>query len=93
MQTERVTILMTPAKKAALAARAAARSMSIGQYVRRKVEDEDDFTGEQEAELALLVAEVNKAVPRMAEQLDAMSAQARALHDELDAFLREKGVR
>ena len=44
MQTERVTILMTPAKKAALAARAAARHMSIGQYVRRKLDEDEDVT-------------------------------------------------
>jgi hypothetical protein len=93
MQTERVTILMTPAKKAALAARAAAQHMSIGQYVRRKVEDEEDLTPEQEAELALLVQEVNKAVPRMVEQLDRMSATLRATHEHVDRTLREAGVR
>lgn len=93
MQTERVTILMTPAKKAALAARAAARHMSVGQYVRRKVEDEDELTPEQEAEFAALVSQVNAIVPGMAASLDDMSARARELHEELDTFLREKGVR
>lgn len=93
MQTERVTILMTPAKKAALAARAAAQHISVGQYVRRKVEDEDDLTPEQEAELALLVAEVNKAVPRMIEQLDQMSATLQATHDKVDRTLRDAGMR
>ncbi|VVT06836.1 conserved hypothetical protein [Sphingomonas sp. EC-HK361] len=93
MQTERVTILMTPAKKAALAARAAAQSMSIGQYVRRKVEDEDELTPEQEAELALLVAEVNRAVPHMIEQLDEMSAMLRATHEDVDRTLRAVGIR
>lgn len=93
MQTERVTILMTPAKKAALAARAAARQMSVGQYVRRKVEDEDELTPEQEAEFSALVEQVNAMVPQMAASLDAMSAKARALHEEVDAFLRDKGVR
>ncbi|MES2441961.1 MAG: hypothetical protein V4574_03960 [Pseudomonadota bacterium] len=93
MQTERVTILMTPAKKAALAARAAARHMSIGQYVRRRVEDDDELTPDQEAELALLVAEVNKAVPRMIEQLDEMSATLRATHEQVDQTLRAAGIR
>jgi ABC-type transporter Mla subunit MlaD len=78
MQTERVTILMTPAKKAALLAKAAARQMSIGQYVRHKVEDDDDLTPEQEAELATLVEEVNRAVPRMIEQLDEMAETLRS---------------
>lgn len=93
MQTERVTILMTPAKKAALAARAAAQHMSIGQYVRRKVEDEDDLTPEQEAELALLVAEVNKAVPKMEASLDEMSRTLRETHERVDRMLREMGAR
>lgn len=93
MQTERVTILMTPAKKAELAARAAAQHMSIGQFVRRKVEDEGDLTPEQEAELALLVAEVNKAVPRMVERLDEMSEMLRETNEHVDRTLREAGVR
>ena len=87
MQTERVTILMTPARKAALAAKAAARQMSIGQYVRRKVEDDDDLSAEQEAELALLVAEVNVAIPKMNESIDAMIASLRATRSSVDARL------
>ena len=87
MQTERVTILMTPARKAALAAKAAARQMSIGQYVRRKVEDDDDLSAEQEAELALLVAEVNVAIPKMNESIDAMIASLRATRSSVDATL------
>lgn len=87
MQTERVTILMTPARKAALAAKAAARQMSIGQYVRRKVEDDDDLSAEQEAELALLVAEVNVAIPKMNESIDAMIASLRATRSAVDATL------
>ena len=93
MQTERVTILMTPAKKAALAARAAARHMSIGQYVRRKVEGEEDLTPEQEAELAALVEQVNKAVPKMEASLDEMSRTLRETHERVDRMLREMGAR
>ncbi|HEX8553619.1 MAG TPA: hypothetical protein VF695_02825 [Sphingomonas sp.] len=77
MQTERVTILMTPAKKAALAARAAAQHMSIGQYVRRKVEDEDSLTSAEEAELAMLVQQVNEAAPKMNASIDAMIESVR----------------
>ena len=93
MQTERVTILMTPAKKAELAARAAAQNMSIGQYVRRKVEDEDALTPEQEAELALLVEQVNEAIPKMAASLDSMIATVRTTREKIDATLREVGHR
>jgi hypothetical protein len=77
MQTERVTILMTPAMKADVAARAAARHMSIGQYVRRKVESDDELTPEQEAELAMLVAQANEALPSMAAALDQMIERVR----------------
>jgi hypothetical protein len=93
MQTERVTFLTTPRIKAALAERAAALGISTGEYIRRKVEDDEDLTPVQEAELAALVDQVNEAVPRMTEALDRMSAQARSLHEEMDAFLREKGIR
>ena len=83
MQTERVTILMTPAKKAELAARAAAQHMSIGQYVRRKVEDDDDLTPEQEAELAVLVAQANEAIPKMADSLDRMIETVRTTSENI----------
>ena len=91
MQTERVTILMTPAKKAELAARAAARHMSIGQYVRRKVEDEDELTPEEEAELTILVKEVNIAVPKMVESIDAMIATIRSTRESIRDTLRLLG--
>ncbi len=91
MQTERVTILMTPDKKAALAARAAAQHMSIGQYIRRRVEDDDDLTPEQEAELALLVREVNAAIPKMAESLDQMIETVRSTREGIEATLRQLG--
>lgn len=87
MQTERVTILMTPAKKAELAARAAAQNMSIGQYVRRKVEDEDALTPEQEAELAVLVAQANEAIPKIAASLDSMIATVRATRENMERTL------
>lgn len=50
---------MSPKAKASVPAGAAARGLSVGEYVRRRVEDEDEFTPEQEAELAALVDEVN----------------------------------
>ncbi len=72
MQTERVTFLTTPQAKASLAARAAAQGVSIGEYIRRKVEDDEDMTPEQEAELAMLVEQVNEAMPKMNASIDAM---------------------
>ena len=93
MQTERVTFLTTRKAKAAIAARAAARGISVGEYIRQKVEDEDDLTPEQEAELAMLVEQANETMPKMIAALDQISTRAQAVHEEVDAFLREKGIR
>ena len=92
MQTERVTFLTTTEGKAAIAARAAARGISLGEYIRRKVEDEDELTPEQEAELALLVDQVNQAMPKMHASLDAISRKLRETHQEVDRMLREMGA-
>ncbi len=93
MHTERVTFLTSRAGKAALAKRAAAQGVSMGEYVRRRVEDDDELTAEQEAELAALVAEANEAIPKMQASLDRSIATLEATHRKVDAFLREVGVR
>jgi hypothetical protein len=93
MQTERVTFLTSRTGKAALAKRAAAQGVSMGEYVRRRVEDDDELTVEQEAELAALVAEANAAIPKMQASLDRSIATLDATHGKVDAFLREIGVR
>lgn len=94
MQTERVTFLTSRAAKANLAARAAARGLSVGEYVRRKVEDDaDGLTPEQEEELSVLVAQVNEALPKMRESLDRSIAALDRTHRKVDALLREAGVR
>jgi hypothetical protein len=93
MQTERVTFLTTPKVKAALTARAAARGVSVGEYIRRKVEDEDELTPEQEAELSALVAQVNEAVPKMAASLDRMSRKLRETSEDVRRTLDSLSVR
>ena len=94
MQTERVTILMTPSRKALVARRAAARGISMGEYLRRKVEDDDDeMTPEQEAELAELIRQANIAIPEMAESLDRMTEKLQQTNFEIDRTLRKAGLR
>ncbi len=93
MQTERVTYLTTPARKAGLARRAAAQGISMGEYLRRKAEDEDELTSEEEAALAALVAEVNEATPKMLASIDRMIERMDTSHRETDEFLRKMGVR
>jgi len=93
MQTERVTILMSTKRKAAVAARAAARGLSMGEYIRRKVEDEDELTHEQEAELAALVAQVNETIPKMRASIERSIATLDKTHKKVDAVLRDAGIR
>ncbi|HEX8055771.1 MAG TPA: hypothetical protein VF481_03870 [Novosphingobium sp.] len=93
MQTERVTFLTSPEHKAALDAFAAERGESVGNVVREATVKYMHDQRDGEEELAALVAEVNAAVPRMRESLDHMSEVLRESHAEMDAFLREKGIR
>ena len=88
MRTERMTILLSPSSKAAVSARAAAQGLSVGEYVRRKIEDDEDLTPEQEAELAALVDEVNGAVPKMAESLDQMIESLRRTREKVERSLQ-----
>ena len=93
MRTERMTILLSPTSKAAVSARAAAQGLSVGEYVRRKIEDEDDLDPEQEAELAALVREVNAAMPRMTESLDDMIATLRRTREKVERSLHRASAR
>ncbi len=94
MQTERVTFLTSRARKTSLASRAAASGVSVGEYLRRRVEeDEDALTDAQQAELAALVAQANDAVPKMRASIDRILETMDKTHRETDAFLRDMGVR
>lgn len=93
MRNARVTVLMKPEEKAEMEANAARLGISSGEYVRLAVDNFDQPSAAEEAELAALVQEVNIAVPKMRASLDQMSRTARELHKEMDAFLREKGIR
>ena len=93
MQTERITILASPAAKREMAARANSQGLSLGEYVRRRALDDEELSPEQEAELEALVAEVNAAIPRMQASFDRISETVARLRAENDAFFREKGIK
>ena len=93
MRTARTTVLMTPEEKAALERRAARLGVSSGESIRLTVDNYEKVTPEEEAELAVLVAEANIVIPRMAGMLDNMSRKLREAHDDVDRILREAGVR
>ena len=50
-------------------------------------------TPEEKAELAVLIEQVNEAVPKMRASIESMIATMDATHLCVDAFLREAGVR
>jgi hypothetical protein len=93
MQTERVTFLTSREHKAALDAFAAQRGESVGNVVREATARYMHQQQDDEAELAALVAEVNEAFPKMHEAFYEMSQLLRQSNQEMDAFLREKGIR
>jgi hypothetical protein len=94
MQTERVTYLTSAEHKAALEAFAKSRGESVGHVLR---EATAKFIGQptedEEAELAALVAEVNKAIPKMNASIDHMIETLRKSHRETDKLLRQMGAR
>lgn len=92
MQTERITILASPAAKRDMTARASARGLSLGEYVRRRALGDDDMTPEQELELGMLVDEVNAAVPRIEATMERIGETVRRLREENDAFFRERSA-
>lgn len=82
MQTERVTFLTTPDHKAALDAFAASNGMSVGHLVREATTSYLAQEGPEEDEArALVIDEIERALPRMQEDLmtiRASIAEARA---------------
>lgn len=75
MQTERVTFLTTPDHKAALDAFAAGNGKSVGHVMR---EASSRYLAEGQADedeaLALVVEELEQALPQMQDDLDAIRA-------------------
>ena len=94
MQTERVTFLTTPDHKAALDAFAASNGQSVGHVLREASSQYiGQPTAEEEAELVVLVQEVNEASPKMNASIDSMIATMDASHRRIDALLRDMGIR
>jgi len=93
VRNARLTVLLKDDEKAEWEARAARRGISSSEYVRRIVNDDERVTPEQEAELAALVAEANAAIPKMRESLDRSIEIIESTRREVDAMLREAGLR
>ena len=93
MQTARMTILMNPDYKAAIERQAALRGVSSSEHVRNALDSFGAISGDEEAELAVLVAQVNEAVPKMQASIENMIATMDKTHRETDEFLKKMGVR
>ncbi|WP_068076771.1 hypothetical protein [Novosphingobium lentum] len=96
MQTERVTFLTDRDHKAALDAFAARTGQSVGSVVREATARfiaQPRGDGDDEAQLAALVEQVNEAMPRMNASIDQMIETARATHEQVDRTLRAAGIR
>jgi hypothetical protein len=92
MQTARVTVLMTPDRKAQLESRAADMGVSSGEFIRLAVDNFNPSETES-AELAALVEELSEAVPRMRAALDRSVERLDSTHAKVDRLLRDIGVR
>lgn len=81
--TERVTILMEPAQKAALTKHARAAGQSVGEYIRTRALEEDAVLAAVAAELRQSTAEtlrtVDAALARMDAREQAMAAMEAAI--------------
>jgi hypothetical protein len=91
MQTERVTYLTSAEQKAALEAFARARGESVGNVVR---EATASYMAEQplgdEERLAILVTELNEALPAIEASFERMEARLEETHAELARLRAER---
>ena len=94
MQTERVTFLTTPDQKAALDAYAANSGRSVGHVLReastRYVAEADM---DEDARFKLLIRELDEALPHLHDALDRAIAGQQQLRADIDAMLRQAGLR
>jgi hypothetical protein len=93
MRNNRMTILMSDSEKSDVETFATRMGVSNSEYVRLAVDNYSNVSADQEAELAALVAEVNKAIPEMRASLDRSCERLEATHKKVDAMLREAGFR
>jgi hypothetical protein len=87
MQTERVTFLTSRDQKAALDAFAASRGESVGNVVReataRYISQPPEAKDSSEAALALLLDELEQAIPKWKAKFDSMDASLDHAHKEV----------
>ena len=93
MRTARLTVLLPPDRKVEIEQKAATMGISTGELVRRAVDDYNQLTPEQEAELAMLVEQANSAIPAMAASLDRMIETVRSTREHIQLTLASLSAR
>ena len=87
MQTERVTYLTSAEHKAQLEAFARARGESVGNVVREAtrqyIAQPPEAKGDEEAAMALLLDELEAAIPKWNAKFDSMEASLDHAHEEV----------
>ena len=82
--TERVTVLMTAAEKAALEGKAKEIGVSVGEFVRRSVDSFDPAQGADLGQLAALASELVQSNAEAAAALDKALETIAATRAQLD---------
>ena len=93
MQTERVTILMSPERKAAFDAMANDRGESLGEFLRQAGDKLAAEEADKEVELAALTGQLEEAIPRMRADLAAMRDAVRAARSVIAECRAERSKR
>ena len=91
MQSARVTILMTPEKKASIEGRASKLGVSSGEFIRLAVDNFD--AGEDRAMLDALITELRETIPQMAKSFELIEHDLAVARSAVDAALRTTGGR
>ncbi|MFM9977140.1 MAG: plasmid mobilization protein [Sphingomonadaceae bacterium] len=91
MKTDRLTLLINPADKAAINARAALLGISVSELVRRAALDYEPEEAAIRAEIEAILPEASAAIERMAATFDRMLAKAEAHHREMQWMRSPEG--
>ena len=84
MKTDRLTLMVSPADKAAINARATSLGISVSELVRKAALDYDPGEEVMKAELEALLPEVEAAIERMHATFDRIEANSEAHRREME---------
>jgi hypothetical protein len=83
MKTERMTLLISPADKAAITARAEGLGLSVSELMRTAALDFDPEIDDKQAQLEALLGEIEAALDRIDANIDMMGVEAKAHSAEM----------